>query len=107
MNIGLIESADPVIVAFMIRPFVIAAAIATSCPVFAQLSTNGPSAEQQQPAASEPEDTRSICRSIYQTNSRIPERVCRTRAQWDEIQRQSREALERNRRGSGASGDGG
>ena len=113
MNTGLIESTDPVIDGLMIRHFLITAAVVSSSPALAQPSTSGSSSGQQQSApiettaASEPEDTRSVCRSIYQTNSRIPERVCRTRAQWDEIQRQSREALERNRRGSGASGDGG
>ena len=91
----------------MIKFVMSAAVVLTTSSAFAQSSAGQPSAPASAStvAAPDPEASRVRCRSVNLTNSRIPERICRTRAEWDEIERQSREAIERNRRGAGASGN--
>ena len=101
------------ITCFMRKSLVLSAVLMASSPAIAQYSDSALGERQQQsvatpietPPAPAADDTRVRCRSVNLTNSRIPERICRTRAQWDEIERQSREAIARNRRGAGASGN--
>ncbi len=58
-------------------------------------------------AGSTPTDSEEmVCRAVPVVNSRIPQRICRTKADWARLQEESREALSRNRRTVGASGDG-
>ena len=48
------------------------------------------------------------CRTIRVTGSRVSDRVCRTNAEWDNIERQSREAvgtIQQDQTVSGAGGD--
>jgi len=90
----------------MFKTFLSVAALAMASTAFAQPTTgqsNAPLPEAAPAAGDEASQVR--CRSVYQTNSRIPERICRTRAEWDRIEQESREAMERTRRGAGASGD--
>jgi hypothetical protein len=93
----------------MKTPLVIVCAVAAlSSPTLAQ-TTPPASPQQQAEQAAQPaqdaEAERVRCRNVFTVNSRIPERICRTNAEWERIQRETREALDRNQRGAGASGD--
>lgn len=77
------------------------ALLAASAPALAQNDTAGAAREGGQTSDAE----RVRCRNVFTVNSRIPERICRTNAEWERIERESREAMDRNRRGAGASGD--
>lgn len=48
------------------------------------------------PAAKQKDPNQQVCRSEYPLGSRIPERICKTRAEWDEIAAQTREELRRS-----------
>ena len=66
--------------------------------------TSAPAAEQQE-ASAEGEADRVICRTVRRSESRLRtrgERICGTRAQWEEMQ--DRTAREMNRAGSIQSG---
>ncbi|MEW4448082.1 hypothetical protein [Qipengyuania sp. JC766] len=41
------------------------------------------------------------CRTERLVNSRIPQKICRTEAEWEEIERQNREQHENSRRSGG------
>ncbi|MDN3645511.1 hypothetical protein QWY75_04715 [Pontixanthobacter aestiaquae] len=50
----------------------------------------------------ETEDMNKVkCRYIYQLNSRVPDRICRTKARWAEIEKEQQEAIENGRRNGG------
>ena len=88
----------------MLKLAIASLALITAASAQAQSSDTG-RREAQPPVAEDAAGSEVKCRSIFQVNSRIPERICRTKAEWDQIARDSREALERNQRGRGASGD--
>lgn len=90
----------------MNRMLLAAACALVALPAAAQAADPAPVATPAPAASPAPQAAERVrCRTVRTTNSRIPERICRTEAQWAEIEQQSREALERNRRGAGASGD--
>jgi len=41
------------------------------------------------------------CRYVHEVSSRIPSRVCRTKAEWERIAEEQREVNENNRRNGG------
>ena len=43
----------------------------------------------------EKDPNQKVCRTEYPLGSRIPERVCKTRGEWDAIAKQTREELRR------------
>jgi hypothetical protein len=43
--------------------------------------------------ADKDDPSRRVCRSIVPTGSRLPTRVCRTQAQWDESRQKSQDGL--------------
>lgn len=45
--------------------------------------------------------TQWICRRIQQTGSRVGTRVCKTRAEWNEIERQAQQVVDDTQRNSG------
>ena len=55
----------------------------------------GASAPAVQKATASPDKV--VCRSETEVGSRIPQRVCRTQAEWDEIYRQTQEDLANSR----------
>ena len=54
-----------------------------------------------------PDDRTIKCRSVKQLGTRIPDRVCRSLAEWAQIDKENREQAETNMRTKGASGDNG
>lgn len=87
--------------------FITLTAMAFAAPALAQTEPAAPpaTAPQAQQATPNPDADRVRCRNVFTVNSRIPERICRTNAEWERIQQETREALSRNQRGAGASGD--
>ena len=41
--------------------------------------------------------TKRVCRTEQEIHSRIPRRICRTQAEWDEISRDAAESMRRTR----------
>jgi hypothetical protein len=73
------------------------AAIATGCSTTASDSRSSDDASYL--ASAEAEDSEKlICRREQPTGSRISERICLTAADWDKIERQSQEMLDRTTR---------
>jgi hypothetical protein len=79
---------------------VIAASFAAGCSSTDTRSANSTSQDANYLASAEPEEQeeRLICRREQPTGSRISERVCMTAEDWDKIERQSREMLDRTTR---------
>ncbi len=73
------------------------AAISTGCSTTA--ADNRASDDARYLASAEAEDSEKlICRREQPTGSRISERICLTAADWDKIERQSQEMLDRTTR---------
>jgi hypothetical protein len=90
----------------MKTPLLIVGAIAAlATPALGQTTPPATPQQQAEQTAQDVEAERVRCRNVFVVNSRIPERICRTNAEWARIQRETREALDRNQRGAGASGD--
>lgn len=74
------------------------------------LAFNAPSASASAPtetASSKPDGNELVCKSTFVVESKIPTRICRTRQQWDDIEREHREARRRSGTGASRCGDGG
>lgn len=56
------------------------------------------------PAAAE---DKIVCRNEFQVYSRIPERICRRKSQWEAIAKANEEALDGSRKAHGGSQDSG
>lgn len=74
-------------------------------PLLAQDAAAERAIPAEQTSAASAEDQKVKCRSVFVVGSRIPERICRTRAEWAQIERETREAMDQQRRTVGASGD--
>ena len=73
------------------KKMIILGAFLASSAAFAQAPTSGGTTNE---AAQDPNET--ICRIVAETGSRLSRvRVCRTRAQWAESRRTTREDVER------------
>jgi hypothetical protein len=56
---------------------------------------------------SKPDREEVICKSTFVVDSKIPTRICRSRQQWEDIEREHREARRRSGTGSSRCADGG
>lgn len=81
---------------------ILLAAMVTPC-----LAQTAPAPNASTAADPAKEDTKRICKSKIVTGSIMAKRTCRTRAEWDAIDRDNAAAVEARRRGSGGMGRGG
>ena len=76
------------------------AAVASACSTTGARSAaeGGAPEESNYVARAEPEEEKMICRREQPTGSRISERICLTAEDWDKIEQQSQEMLNRTTR---------
>jgi hypothetical protein len=73
-----------------VRPSIVLAALLVSSPAWSE-----PQAAVAAPAASAGNPDEMICRNVAELGSRLSRhRECRTRAQWDEVRRTTRQGVE-------------
>ena len=69
----------------------------------ALMLVQGAAATQTQAPAAQPEEDKVICRNIQEAYSRIPERVCKKKSEWAQMEKDTQDdwRSSRNHRGEG------